>query len=310
MAGSSENSKRVIIQTKNQGSKDNDPEKLVIIDPSYQYISESNVNINEESESHLLELEILNSYSLSIGTKIKIDELGLIEGSLRNAKDKITYFGSVENTDNNTNEKEKNADDKSIDYLIPLKHCEKFGRFFKIQFLPKLNQYIIKDLGNGLGTFIKIQDSIYLRDNTMINIGDTFLICNFLPPSEENEKNVNGKNQKLQIKLFDSKNSNEVKEFIFDNITEKKIHIGRKNHGNEIELNDKLSSKINSVIQYINEKGWILKDGNEAILKSGEIKRNNSTNGTWILANENIKIVDKLIFKSNFTVFKCNFLKY
>ena len=310
MAGSSENSKRVIIQTKNQGSKDNDPEKLVIIDPSYQYISESNVNINEESESHLLELEILNSYSLSIGTKIKIDELGLIEGSLRNAKDKITYFGSVENTDNNTNEKEKNADDNSIDYLIPLKHCEKFGRFFKIQFLPKLNQYIIKDLGNGLGTFIKIQDSIYLRDNTMINIGDTFLICNFLPPSEENEKNVNGKNQKLQIKLFDSKNSNEVKEFIFDNITEKKIHIGRKNHGNEIELNDKLSSKINSVIQYINEKGWILKDGNEAILKSGEIKRNNSTNGTWILANENIKIVDKLIFKSNFTVFKCNFLKY
>ena len=39
--------------------------------------------------------------------------------------------------------------------------------------------------------------------------------------------------------------------------------------------------------------------GNEIILKNGDIKRSPSTNGTWLLATENIKIVDKLIFKSN-----------
>ena len=57
------------------------------------------------------------------------------------------------------------------------------------------------------------------------------------------------------------------------------------------------------------EKGWFLKDGNEVILKNGDIKRNASTNGTWFLATENIKIVDKLIFKSNFNIFICNLIK-
>ena len=196
---------------------------------------------------------------------------------------------------------------------MPLKHCEKLGRFFKIQYIPKYNEYIIKDLGNGLGTFIKINDSIYIRDNSMINIGDSYLIFYFMNEKKENEKkengNVNGINHKLKVKLFDSKNNNDIKEFIFDFNSESKIHIGRKNHGNEIELDDHLSSKINCIIQYNIEKGWIIKDGNEVILKNGDIKRNASTNGTWFLATENIKIVDKLIFKSNFNIFICNLIK-
>ena len=237
-----------------------------------------------------------------------------MEGSLRNEKDNITYFGFLENSEKNNNEKDKINDQNSIDYLLPLKHCEKYGRFFKIHYIIKYNEYIIKDLGNGLGTFIKIQDSINIRNNSMINIGDSYLIFNFIDSKEENKEkengnvNVNGINKKLKIKIFDSKNNNETKEFIFDNNSKNKIHIGRKNHGNDIELNDHLSSKINCVIQYNDDNGWIIKDGNEVILKNGDIKRNSSTNGTWFLANENIKIVNNLIFKSNFSIFKCNFI--
>ena len=150
----------------------------------------------------------------------------------------------------------------------------------------------------------------------MINIGDSYLIFNFVDSNEEkNEKengngnaNANGINKKLKVKIFDSKNNNDIKESIFDNNSINKIHVGRKNHGNDIELNDHLSSKINCVIQYIDENGWILKDGNEVILKNGDIKRSSSTNGTWFLANENIKIINNLIFKSNFSIFRCTFI--
>jgi hypothetical protein len=231
-------------------------------------------------------------------------------------KDNVSYFGCLENnSDNNTNEIDKN--NNAVDYLLPLKHCEKMGRFFKIQYIPKINEYIIKDMGNGLGTFIKIQDYIYIRNNSMINIGDTYLIFNFFEPNDnmktiekkEKEKNINGVGQKLKVKLFESKNNNDMKEFVFDNNAESVIHIGRKNHGNNIELNDHLSSKVNCMVQYNSEKGWIIKDGNETISKDGDIKRNYSTNGTWFLAVENIKIVDKMIFKSNFNIFRCSLTK-
>ena len=327
---SSQNSKRERIDTKNK-EKDED---FLIIDPTYSYIIKHNKNDlqnfnQQEINPNILELEILNSSCLIKGTKIKINQFGLIEGSLRNKKDNITYFGYLDKSEKNINdkdkekEKEKEEKNNSVDYLLPLKHCDKLGRFFKIQFIPKINDYIIKDLGNGLGTFIKIQDLIYITNSSMINIGDSYLILYFIKPTEHiiknnNDKennnkkdnmNLNGVNQKLKIKLFESKNSNLMKQYIFDNNKENIIRIGRKNHGNQIELDDHLSSKVNSMIIYNNEKGWIIKDGNEVILKNGDIKRNYSTNGTWFLAIENIKIVDKLIFKSNFNIFKCNLIK-
>ena len=286
----------------------------MIIDLSNKYISLQNENFqnNPDNSSYILELEVLNSASIPIGTKIKIDKFGLTEGSLRQAKDNITYFGFYRNSENNTIEKEKNNSENSVDYLLPLKHCDKSGRFFKIQYISKINEYIIKDLGNGLGTFIKIQDSIYIRDSSMINIGDCYLIFYFFDSNEEKkekeERNINGVNKKLKVKLFDCNNNNEMKEFNFDNNPLNKIKIGRKNHGNDIELNDHFSSKINCVIKYNEEKGWILIDGNEVISKNGDIKKNSSTNGTWFLAKENFKIFDKMIFKSNFTIFRCKLL--
>ena len=262
---------------------------------------------------YILELEVLNSSFLSLGTKITIDQYGLKEGSLRNKKDNITYFGYKENND------DKNADN-SIDYNIPLKHCKNVGRFFKIQYIPKFNQYIIRDMGNGLGTFIKIKDLIYIRNKSLINVGDSYLTLYFVDSIEDSNKNnnkennnndnnnLNGVGKKLKIKLFENK-SNDTKEFIFENNIERTIHIGRKNHGNDIEINDSLSSKVNCIIHYNDKKGWSIKDGNEVILKNGDIKRIYSKNGTWLSAFENIKIIDNLVFKSNFTIFICNYRK-
>ena len=197
-----------------------------------------------------------------------------------------------------------------MDFLLPVKHCNKLGKFFKIQYVPKLNIYIIKDLGNGFGTFIKITDSIIIRNYSLINIGSTYLLLYFVNGAYEKDEKSNklGIGKKLKIKQFDNRNNFETKEYNFDNNEKRIIHIGRKNHGNEIELNDNMSSKINCIILYDIAKGWILKDGYEIISKDGDIIRNFSKNGTWILAIENIKIIDKMVFKSNLNIFQCNYI--
>lgn len=38
-------------------------------------------------------------------------------------------------------------------------------------------KYYLKDLGNGFGTFIKIQSETILKDNSLINLGDSYLVC-------------------------------------------------------------------------------------------------------------------------------------
>lgn len=294
-------------------SNDNNiQEDIVIIDPSL-----SNMNLNFKNNinkiPYILELEVINSSCFEPGKKIEINSSGLINDSLRNKKDNITYFGFSENI-NLTNKSEND----SLDFIIPLKHSEKSGRFFKIEYFPKINEYIIKDLGKGLGTFVKIQDYMYIRDNSMINIGDSYLTFLFGKDFNNNEadiirnhetNNINGKDLKMKIKLFGKNKENSVKEYIFNCDDKKIIHIGRKNHKNEIELDDNLSSKINCIILYNSEKGWLIKDGNEIILENGDIQRNYSTNGTWFLAVENTIIIDGMIFKSNFNIFKCNLLK-
>ena len=264
----------------------------------------------------ILEIEVLNSSTIANGTKIQINKDGLISGSLRNKKDQITYFGySDDNTDNTINE------NNSLDYALPKKHNEKIGRYFKIEFKKEFNEFYIKDLGNNnLGTFIKIDNIIGLRDNTMINIGDSYLVCFFGESFDETEpesikvESANGKNNlhgrgcKLKVKLFDKNNLTEQKEYIFGK-NQKIVRIGRKKHGNQIELDDNLVSKINAIIEYDSRIGWTIKDGDEIIKDNGDKKRIYSTNGTWILAVENTKIYEGLTFKINFNLFRCSFIK-
>ena len=270
--------------------------------------------LKSETNNTILQLEVLKSFSLEIGTKIKIDQFGLTEGSLRNMKDGITYFGyNGVNNDNNINNNNisdnKEKEENSLDYLLPIKRCDNPGRFFKIQYIKKLNEFILKHLQKGFGTFIKVNDSMYLRNKSIINLGDVYLAIFFCEKKEKekenNVKDIYGFNCDLKIKVYNSNN----KEYFFEKNNDKVIKIGRINYGNDIELNDNLISKINCTIRYNNIKGWMIKDGSDFILKSGEIMRKYSKNGTWILINDNIKITENMIFKSNFNIFKCNFIR-
>lgn len=251
----------------------------------------------------------MNSSTLPYGTKIQIGVNGLIKDSLRKSKDGITYFGFTDDLDNN-NLDPKNA----IDFLLPQKHNEKCGRYFQIMYNENMCQYLLKDLGNGLGAFVKVKDFFIISNNSMVNIGDSYLVFYFGEVFDSNYTNkescstIGGLGHKLKVKLFDKNRKDEFKEFEFGEQSHF-IRVGRKKHGNDIELEDPLVSKVNSIIKYNNKFGWIIQDGSETVTTNGEIKITESTNGTWFLAMEHTPIYDGLIFKINFTLFNCRFIK-
>ena len=149
-----------------------------------------NNNLNEskkEKEKTCLDLEVINSWNLPIGLQLHIDEYGL-KNSLRNQGDGYTYFGFQTEESFNAN--------PYIDYLLGPKdqeYDEQFiGKHFQIRFDNDTKKFYIKDLGNGFGTFIKLINEEKIKDNLLINIGETYIVFSF------NDNNEN----ELILKLF------------------------------------------------------------------------------------------------------------
>jgi pSer/pThr/pTyr-binding forkhead associated (FHA) protein len=263
-------------------------------------------------------LTIITSQTSSNGIKLLITKDGLKENSLRNKNDGIVYFGYLDDIENN-NENENT----SIDYLLPQKRYlnnsdnnNEFysGRYFQISYNPLNNNYYLRDLGNGLGTFVKITDKLYLKDNILINIGDSYFVINFNPSVENTESNIystieskfQGIGRELIVKTFTKIDENGI-QYNFSPEIDKIIKIGRKKNGNDIELEDRLVSKFNSIIKY-EELGWVIYDGYEVNV-NGQIIKHESTNGTWVLAIEDTLIYNEMVFKANFNLFCCNIIK-
>ena len=239
--------------------------------------------IKEKKEKPCLDLEVLNSWNLPIGLQLHIDEFGL-KNSLRNEADGITYFGFQTEESLNTN--------PYIDYLVPPKdqeYDEQFvGKHFQIRYDNDTKTYYIKDLGNGFGTFIKLNDEEKIKDNLLINIGETYIVFSF---NIDNEK-------ELIIKLFTGEEQCNTYSFNSDN--QKCIIIGRDSSLCDVIIEDKMLSRIHCCVNYKekdNQKGWYIKDGN--------LKGKKSTNDTWFYSAEETPIYDKMIFKTNHNLFKC-----
>jgi len=73
------------------------------------------------------------------------------------------------------------------------------------------------------------------------------------------------------------------------------INVGRYSLA-DVQIEDKLLSKIHCVINYSEGEGWTLYDGSNG---------KQSTNGTWLYLNEEHDIYDKMIFKTNQTIMQC-----
>ena len=196
-------------KTKNSTISKNKTNKTTNSNLNNNNILEQKKN-ESEKEKLCLDLEILNSWNLPIGLQLHLDQYGL-KNSIRNEKDSITYFGFQTEEELNTN--------PCIDYLLGPKdqeYDEQFiGKHFQIRFDWYTKKYYIKDLGNGFGTFIKLINEEKIKDNLLINIGETYIVFSF---NNENEK-------ELMIKIFTG--DEQCNSYLFNMDNQTCIIIGR-----------------------------------------------------------------------------------
>ena len=125
--------------------------------PSFDFESgliNKNLNITNDSsvsknifqltskKADLLLIRIVNASSIE-NINIKINSAGMIEGSSRNAKDGLTFFGIIDKYD----KKNKDIKDNNVDYILDLNNDNDennnniIGRHFHIRFDIKTMKY-------------------------------------------------------------------------------------------------------------------------------------------------------------------------
>ena len=261
-------------------------------------------------------IEITNSLSFDKNFKIEINPLGMVKGSKRKANDGFTYFGLVEEDDqeyNDNNNDNKDNKGKDVDFEINSNdintntdNSNLIGRHFRIRFDINTLKYYIKDLGLGYGTFKKIVKKATLKDTYLINIGNSYIVCTFgvdeyYPEGKGSYVEMGEKT--LNIKVFSD--SSQTEPYFFNPNQSKRIYIGRDIFCNII-IDDSLLSRIHCTIDYTEDEGWVIYDGK---IDEDESKNRPSTNGTWLFLIEETEITDGLLFKNNKTAFECQIIK-
>ena len=252
-----------------------------------------------------LELTIKESLFFKEEKVIKINALGLEEKSLRSDKDGYTYFGIIPPYD------EKNI--KKIDFstgdgTINLNNTNEnntihYGRQFRIRFDLNDNCYYIKDCsgGKGYGTFMKVINEMKIKDSTLINIGNYYIVFTLgvdeLEPEENNNIYELEKEKILSVKVFGGELINYS--YAFNQSQTNKILIGS-NEDCNIFINDNLLDGIHCNIEYKKSEGWLINDGynNKA-----------SESGTWICLSEETKIFEGMVIQSNQNIYQCNIVE-
>lgn len=203
----------------------------------------------------------------------------------------------------NTN-KETGLDNQN-DFIIPSKDKETEkrhkGRHLQIMYNIERSSYQIKDLGIGFGAFVRLEMPLQLKDNHLLNLGESFIIVNLINEkynfanysvSTHDSKESQDSPLKLRLKLFGGPCTGEV--FYFKPDVEP-IKIGRSNQCDVI-IEDAVLSKLQSHIYYNQEKdSWFLEDG---------FNNKKSLNGTWLYLNDDYDLYNGMTFKANQTLFQ------
>lgn len=108
-----------------------------------------------------------------------------MEGGLRGKRDGFVFFGC------------KKHESKALpghdgpreiinDFIIPSKDKETEkrhrGRHMQIEYSleQRDGKYLIKDLGIGFGAFVRLDRPLELKDNHLLNMGESFIIVNLI----------------------------------------------------------------------------------------------------------------------------------
>ena len=128
-----------------------------------------NINITAVEVSKLT-LIIIDTVHMIVGSEYEIFPYGL-KSSKRNVKDGCVYAGSME----------KHGKLIVNDIVLPEKEKGIGKRHFMINHSKgnpqtDLGVYSIKDMGEGMGTFIRIDKPIKLKNSYIVSFGDSHMI--------------------------------------------------------------------------------------------------------------------------------------
>ena len=248
------------------------------------------MNINQAKENKIIHKSLSTS---SIKNKKK--NLSLKIYSLQNNFEKnltITPWG-IQGKPKLINYEEGNpiyfgyGNNRKIDFNLPNEsNLNKTDIFFQINYDFLSHKYFLKDMGEGFGTYIKIENN-ELKDNNIINIGNSYLIIS-------DKLKDNKSDNKLYVKVYN--NQNDCKEYI---IGKKNFYSIGKGDKCDIKIFDRMISTFHCYL-ILENSIWKIVDGE----KNG----NQSTNGTWIYTLKEIEIKDNMVFKSNDFYFNCKYV--
>lgn len=120
-----------------------------------------------QTKSLILKLTVLESEKMPAGKVYTIEPTGLVDSERTFHGDHCVYAGSLYSENNRV----------INDIILPQNEQGIGRRHFMIQYRDKPGQgYHIKDLGDGMGTFVKITQPLVLKTNFIISFGESHMI--------------------------------------------------------------------------------------------------------------------------------------
>lgn len=219
--------------------------------------------VSEKSEIPELDLEVIESSILEAGRVFKIKPDGItgmevtpIDGSFR--------FGTTNDGRHITLPQEDGMG----------------GSHFSITYNASEAVYFLQDLGEGTGTFMRIDRKLRLMSRYILSFGDTHMgvFVNQLPTSSS-----------VNLRILDGPMSDQ--QFDFDQ--NEVVKIGRTQEC-QIKFDSTNMSRVQCIVAYSVELGWFIQDGDG---------NRGSTNGTWLYIDEPFQLIENTVFKAGQTLF-------
>ena len=116
-----------------------------------------------------LTLEVQESPALERGTTYEINARGYV-GSERQANDGCVYMGTLGRTAEGV--------EPTNDIVVAPEEQGMGEKHLMIQYSMETKGYSIKDLGEGTGTFVKIESRLVLRQGSIVSFGDSHMVVN------------------------------------------------------------------------------------------------------------------------------------
>ena len=203
---------------------------------------------------------------MQVGQVMEIEPEGL-KGSEKSRRDGRTYGG---------------YDQTYCDIVMPREEFGIGSVHFVIEYNAVNAQYMIKDEGDGTGTFVKLNRPLALQSYFILSFGSTHMTV--IVSQLESET-------RLTIKFIEGPKAGQS--YVYVNVSEV-IRIGRLPDCS-IKFDDTSLSRIQCTIRYLPNSGWTLFDGDET---------RPSTNGTWLFLDDYFVIESGMTFKVGMTLFK------